>query len=518
MAGHNRRRSSIDRASVESILTSGDQPSTSPSARVGCSSNRALFDMMPPPRRPTTQHTRAQSYNPRRPNRLSLSFPVATNIYDPSRGTPTSSTSSFPPTPIEKPPVPSPHDPNGFLVALAGQERRVLELKEELEKAENELHRLKKQWAHHEASKKRAEIRHVEPLQQLQTGMEGRTSDESDSSLRQSIELDRRKALLTAIPKDSRRKVITGGHTRTLSLLSPDRSNYAIPFPPVRESSREGRVGIPKSTTMPDTSQGITRVTSSRARHSYQGGVTNGAKQIAEDVKAGLWTFLEDLRQATVGDEGVNGTTSRSNTEVPYIGPKKKSSKSNLLMNERGRRSPKSERTWNSLTGTNSALLDAAGTLWQDEERSQSPAKPVSMAHTPAKALSLTPAVLDDDDWSNWDSPMPAKSPTRWSGSSTQSDQEPATPHNKDDRLVNIIDQDQPNTPSKREEIQWPALDKLTPSNLKRTVSTIMTEWEKSLTPPPEERSNPLSKTNSRSTITDKAKDRESPTRKAGAL
>lgn len=42
-------------------------------------------------------------------------------------------------------------------------------------------------------------------------------------------------------------------------------------------------------------------------------------------------------------------------------------------------------------------------------------------------------------------------------------------------------------TPSKaRDEIQWPALDKLTPGTLKRTVSTLMKEWERSLTPPSE--------------------------------
>jgi len=51
------------------------------------------------------------------------------------------------------------------------------------------------------------------------------------------------------------------------------------------------------------------------------------------------------------------------------------------------------------------------------------------------------------------------------------------------------------NTQSKQDEIQWPALDKLTPGNLKRTVSNIMKEWEKSLTPPPEERQDPISKT-----------------------
>ena len=52
--------------------------------------------------------------------------------------------------------------------------------------------------------------------------------------------------------------------------------------------------------------------------------------------------------------------------------------------------------------------------------------------------------------------------------------------------------------PSKRDEIQWPALENLKPGNLKRTVSTIMKEWEKSLTPPPEERRNPLEKSTER--------------------
>jgi hypothetical protein len=45
----------------------------------------------------------------------------------------------------------------------------------------------------------------------------------------------------------------------------------------------------------------------------------------------------------------------------------------------------------------------------------------------------------------------------------------------------------------KREEIPWPALNNLTPSNLKRTASAIMKEWEKSITPPPENRNDPMS-------------------------
>jgi hypothetical protein len=43
------------------------------------------------------------------------------------------------------------------------------------------------------------------------------------------------------------------------------------------------------------------------------------------------------------------------------------------------------------------------------------------------------------------------------------------------------------NMSSQRESIQWPDLEQLAPGNLKRTVSTLMKEWEKSLTPPLEE-------------------------------
>lgn len=451
MATRNRRKSSIDRASVQSILTSGasHHAAAPPSSHVGKSPNREFFAMDPPPRPSVVKHTRALSYTPRRPNRLSLSFPVAssTNSNESARPTPTSSNApSFPATPAETVPLSSPTDTNSFLVALAGQERRVLELKEELEKAEGDLDKLKKQWARHEASKKRAEIRHSEPLRPVHTAMtEGESSNEEGSVTRQSAEMDRRKALLSNIHKESRRKILSGGHTRTLSLLSPDRANYGqpFPFPPVQESGSESDTSnIPRSTTMPDTSQGISKVSSNRARHSYQGGVTHNAKQIAEDVKAGLWTFLEDLRQATVGDEAINGTTNRASLD-PAKDPKRRGSKSSLLSNERSNRgtSPRpsdvSPRTWDSLTGSNPALLDAAGTMWEEMDQS----RPASKSLTPlkqkpgAKTLSTAPNVDDgDDDWSNWDSPAP-KSP-RWSGSTELTD--PATPShsNGEDRSV----------------------------------------------------------------------------------
>ena len=300
----------------------------------------------------------------------------------------------------------------------------MLELKEELEKAEDELATLKLKWAGHERAKKRAEIRHVQPLQPLQTTVAdgARPSEEVDGPALQSAELDRRKAILSGITREPRRKVITGGHTRTLSLLSPDRSNYTQPFPPVQESAAEGR-DSPRATAMIDTSKGITKI---RSRHSYQSGVTDNARQIAVDMKAGLWTFLEDLRQATVGDEAVTGKPTRSGQDSPRSGPKRRDSPNSQVRNEANQSmrplkdDDSSTRTWDSLTGNNSILLDAGGTTYYVDAGSKS-----APAATDEGSKAFPPDADElDDSWGNWDSPVPVS--PRWSGSTELSG--PATP------------------------------------------------------------------------------------------
>ncbi|KAI6714145.1 hypothetical protein JHW43_003366 [Diplocarpon mali] len=512
MASSQRRRSSVSRSSIETILQTGETspPAALPSPHIGNSPNRAHFAMSPSSRT-SLRHTRALSYTPRRPNRLSLSFPVATSISsnESARATPTSSNvPSFPLTPVEIA-QPSSEDHSKFLVALAGQERKVLELKEELVKAEEELKTLKKQYARHEATKKKAEIRHVEPLQTVATG-DGNAEDPSTVP-RQSSELDRRRALLNTLnlPKDSRRK-FSGAHTRTLSLLSPERSNFHQPqtFPPVLETSAESS-GLSSTANIPETSQGLRRIPPSRAnaRHSYQIGVPLGAKQLAEDLKSGMLTFLEDLRQATVGDEAVNGTTSRTTVDPAPHAQVRKDSKSSMRSDDRSTpgQLPRSmsPRTWETLTGTRPLLVDLSD---EPEElvrpRARSPstvkkARPLSMAAPPLDDL--------DDDWPVWD--LPAPTSPRWSGSTTVSN--PATPlRDKDDAGVKyvptsalppfirtdtarIIQRDQETTPPKRIDIQWPALDNLSPNalkgNLQRTMSTLMKEWEKTLQSPTEE-------------------------------
>jgi len=451
MATQMRRRSSVslDRESVAAILSQSPAdsalPSPIPTPHInGTSSTKADIDMPPPPR-PPTQHTRAASYTPRNPNRLSLNFPIAaaTSSTDSPRPTPTSSTSySFPPTPIE--PLPqSPTDLSTIMVAMAGQERRVLELKEELYKAERELSKLKSQYATHERLKKAQELRNSEPLRPLQLVVtdDGRSSQDSQGN-RQSIEIERRKSLILKHVKGARRKQFSGSHTRALSLLSPERSNFNRPFPTVSESSSDIMgLPIPRSTTLPDTSQALSKSNTNRFRHSYQGGVRDGAKQIAEDLKSGMWTFLEDLRQATIGDEAVTANPNRVGLDLAHSGPKKKSSKGSLRINKhRHSFSPggtQLPRTWDSLTGANLGLGISEGG-WSDTPSRTSSKSPVgTLRKKPSRHLSFAPVNVDDldDDWSNWDSPVPSSPSLRWSGSTNLSN--PATPsHSSDDRSV----------------------------------------------------------------------------------
>jgi hypothetical protein len=524
-----RRRSSTDRAVVEAILTPDNAIQPPPAERIGQVHNGG--SMFPPPK-PSRGHTRPLSFAARSGNRLSLSFPI--QLPGRERGgstgqTPTSSTSTtsqqFPSA--EAATIPSPKDSAGFMEALAAQERRVLELKEELNRAEGDLKKLKRQWALHEGSKKRAEIKHTEQLRPIQiapTGINlGSSETEEAVAIRRSTEMDRRKALLATVAKDSRRKIITGGHTRTLSLLSPDRSSYdgyASPASALNSDTESlySNPAMPRSTTMPDTSQNITRVNSDRIRHSYHDSATNGVKQIAEDLKAGLWTFMEDLRQATVGEEAIKDPAAQSSSDSmsgkslshkrskgSLVGGELESNRSHLRSksaSSRSRSRDNSTRAKNQDIGNTSKLKAA-------KSKTQTPQS--------AKLAVATsgPAELDDDDWANWDSPISKSASPRWSNSTTLSqdtagtpgttrfDHQPSPLHNAQNLL---IDNSSPSNDSnarrndvyvdnisKRDSIPWPALNNLTPSNLKRTASTIMKEWEKSLTPPADSRVDPLS-------------------------
>jgi hypothetical protein len=424
-------------------------------------------------------------------------------------------------SPIASPNVASPTEDN-FLAVLASQERYVLELREELAKAEEDLKTVKKHWAKHQSIKLRNDARKVTQLQPLSGGglgnMRPDPDDEDGSTLWMQREMERRKALLSGV-KPSQRKVFSGSrHLRTLSLLSPDRS-YAPSFPQpqdVRESESEPSTTRPQSlsltrsstaatspdianqiaTTMKDDRYDLTGLSNIQRENLLRTG-----KQLASDFKDGLLTFIEDIKQATVGDEAGAYDDNSSSQNTSTKGTRKPSGSRPAL-----NRAASSKKSASEQSG------DIADEFWKEHGLSEPKTAPTNKkthalkhTRTPQK-----PAKEEEfDEWDNWDTPAD-NSHDKAAAESDESD-EPSSPvsgqassrtstryHSKrhDSKASSLttsssagpVDEASLLQDSKRNSIPWPDLVKLSPTNLKRTASHLMKEWEKNLTPPPEAR------------------------------
>lgn len=330
----------------------------------------------------------------------------------------------------------------------------MLELREELTRAETDLIVLKKKWSSQDASRKRAEQYPREAVRPV-----AQTSDDEPTSARRSVDQDRRKLLQQSQPStpqtpQSRRKVMRGGHTRTLSLLSPgkdgafslyeDRPDQeSVKLPPIERRAAQ--------LTNPNLAK-----RASWAPRSQQN--VPGVAQMAEDFKLGFKAFVDDIRQITVGDEPINDTVRPSHALRPKVSTVFEPPHSAESSPVRGAKS-------------------AAATKETQEK-----------AKTKGKHFSWTPLgvdSLDDNDWSNWESPASTKT-SRWSGSTMGSS------------LDDTPDEDEPTTtPPKRKSLGFDSpllspkleeisnmVNRLTPTSLKRTATNLMDEWEKSLTEP----------------------------------
>ncbi|KAH7152231.1 hypothetical protein B0J13DRAFT_438136 [Dactylonectria estremocensis] len=428
---------------------------------------------MPPPPDSTPLrrgHSRSKSSMCRQ-NRLSLTLPIAPPTSDPSRPTPTSAVASVPPTPIESG-MSTPSDANEFIIAIAAQERRVLELREELLRAETDLTKLKKLWSTQDITRRRGEQYPLEAPRPV-----AQATDDEPASAKRSIEMDRRKQLQQSQPStpQSRRKVMRGGHKRTLSLLSPgkdesfnlfeDRTDQeSVNLPPIERRAAQ--------LTNPNLSK-----RASWAPRSQQ--TAAAVPQIVEDFKLGLRAFVEDIRQITVGDEPINGQNIRS-TAID-------------VRNGAGPESQDTIRQSHALRPKVSTVFEPPHSAESTPIRNNKTATPTKETQEKTKAtkgkhFSWTPLgldSLDDNDWSNWESPSSSKT-SRWSGSTmgssslddTPDEEEPVvTPSRK--KLMGI---DNPLLSPKLEEISN-MVNRL-PSNIKRTATNLMDEWEKSLNEP----------------------------------
>ncbi|PHH82796.1 hypothetical protein CDD82_4775 [Ophiocordyceps australis] len=419
---------------------------------------------------------------PRTINRLSLTLPIAPPTSEPSRPPPKtvlSSSSSVPPTPSQASTPASASDVSDFIIAIAAQERRVLELREELGRAESHLASLKKQWTAKEAQIKRHGNHHV----QATPNVVPRTCLDVSGQTQRKIELDRRKLLLQSqhqtqpqsTPSTSnRRRVICGGHTRTLSLLSP--AHPAATFATSECSGLGGlkRRSVEELVAQPGNSSVKAYPLTRQARSACN---SPGVPQLVEDFKLGFKAFVEDIRQITVGEEPIRGqaVTGRSTVPQPTNRSATKHEQSSPWMTQ-GSQLKKS----NALDGVIPNSIGRNANIGVEKP------KP-----TKSKRYSWTPLgldSLDDSDWCNWETPAPAAKSPRWSGSTMHSPgleditpisevgEERITPRKPQASAVQT-----PNLPPRLEELLPSVVNRLSPRNLKRTANNLMDEWEKSL-------------------------------------
>lgn len=406
---------------------------------------------MPPPRRPVLPPAQRMpdTDSSHGDKRLSLGSSKQTSgghAFAPH--TPSSSISTTPTTAtgsvISADTPMSPRDSGSFLTALAAQERRVLELKEDLQRAEADLALLKSQWATHEATRKRDEIRHVEQLQPLGLPLNNGdgNGEEYGGSFRMSKEIERRKAMYASTSPPKRKVFLGSRHTRTLSLLTSNTTtNRTQPSSPDKDLNQTGGesfqpVRLPRSSSMLEVTVEPGEKTAGRAssnRRSIRGppreAILRTGKQIAVDFREGLWTFIEDLRQATVGDEGISATESRMLSTSPSRAAKRQSSKGSLR-NKDGRitvlRTSKGvyAGTQSTNVADDSALIDVGGAFGPKIETGDTRAKSSSQSLRFLQPTSQEKGASDDESWEDWDSPTAKVHSPRCSTSPLRSDLE----------------------------------------------------------------------------------------------
>ncbi|CAK7263222.1 hypothetical protein SEPCBS119000_000387 [Sporothrix epigloea] len=375
-----------------------------------------------------------------RTNRLSMTLPIALSTSASSRPTPASSSvSSFAATPNDLASDVE-YEPVDLITAIAARERRVLELREELEHTEQDLKNLKSQFAFYEKEKVYADLKNTDRTRIVASRP---AAISSDGSFLQNSRLDRKKALSfgqhgyqqgtnPSTPTQSRRRVLYGKHARTLSLLSPSKSmsdGFVVNGAQTADAEEGESSSLPTGMD-PSFLQNTGRYApaaanqiskrASWAPQSVQQVASAGLKQVAGDFTATLRTFMEDLRQATVGEE-LGGSSSSIRAADP-----------SSRATEGAQSSPTPAQRTSSTADTSSGdvtdLNGKAGNASISGSNSSSKLNSLKngskLAYSKdAKRFSWTPLTVDaydDNDWSSWDSPA-ANSP-RWSGSTANGD------------------------------------------------------------------------------------------------
>jgi len=423
----------------------------------------------------------------------------------------------------------------------------VLELKEELTKAEAGLEKLKLQWAQHEAHKKKNDAKSVTKLQPLQTSVPAFPAEEDGdgSNAWMQQEMERRKALLGS-NKPTSRTVFSGSkHTRTLSLLSPVNRTPAttalqqtrILHPPRKQSlsetvepapppNRAHRQSIafpvkPATPTMGIAKEEVGVAGSKGDISAYDPEndllLLETGKKVATNLRDGLWTFWEDLKQVTVGEEAtkiepparrqssyqsIRDASRQRNKDSPTQPAKRMTP---VKVSHSTRASPTRPRFSQTTTETSvPASKESALTPSAVAELS------MSTEFTPPSKLRTTPLKLDKqsgswaslmldanrkasastasdkDGWDTWSeaSPEASRASSAISEVATLPSEASSvtTPRTSTELCkspdTGAIFKQSPSSKVGHDPLPWPALSNLGPQSLRRTATRLMAEWD----------------------------------------
>lgn len=339
---------------VEEIKAILHSPRSAPSSPIASDNRHRISSDLPSPTK--TSLFRSKSSRITRPtrradsvveplrnnNKLSIVLPIqqSTSV---AVWSPPSTTSPSPTKHIfgssvwqNLPSAPSTSD-SVFLTALAAQERRVLDIREELVRAEKHLNRLKREWASHEAHKKRQDARLTQRMQMLPSSAKPSAGSPTESytptaaaapsempvsvAAATAPDLEKRRAMMSqgTSQRVPQRTVFTGHrHVRALSLLSPERSHVTTfadfaqsapntAHPDHLEAARPS--SAPRAPTNQDLLVDVLKPTTFTPELGLPSdAIMRHGRQMASDLRDGLMTFIEDLRQVTVGEEQIRAT------------------------------------------------------------------------------------------------------------------------------------------------------------------------------------------------------------------
>jgi hypothetical protein len=380
------------------------------------------------------------------------------------------------------------------LTLLAAQERKVLELREELQRAEADLQSLKKQWAAYEANKKRGELRQVKKLQpvaldEVAGGDTAAPEEDVDEERRRKRALVERSQANQAtnggsgLSRKGSKRIFEGGrHTRTLSLLSPTCAKTSFkPAEDIKtaqndsaelETEHDQRPSLSRMPTLHGLISGdalplgFGKTYKDLAAHRRSlppvaaDMLVKQGKQVYDGVRDGLWTFFEDIRQATVGEEGINGTaaqqrplrpTQRKSTKKPSEKAAKSNTKDSM---ETPRPGSKETSFWNEF-GLDTPQRNSSASS-KPSERANGHVQQKSSTDS-SNPPSLLPDLNDNDEvedsWDAWDSPVSNK-------------------------ILNVAVNDEARSKANGG-LPWPEMQRVTPK-LTRTISDLMKEWDSS--------------------------------------